>query len=207
MNAKGGIFLKQINKITVLWDFDGTLFDTYPSFTELFQKVMNDKIPAEEIYKQLKVSFSHAIKFYNLTEEQYDEIRMAEENWPAEKMPPFPGLEKVLQSVGKNVIMTHKNRREAERILSYYGFLDYFSEIVTIDDGFPRKPDPASYEYLHNRHQLDLVVGDRLLDILPGKALGISTCLFQNHQEGADYYLDNYHDFFEKVANPLINKM
>ncbi len=82
------------------------------------------------------------------------------------------------------------------KILKYYCFEKYFIEIVTGDDGFPRKPEPASYEYLHQRHAIDLVIGDRSLDIIPAKKLGIKTCLFQNKESGSDYYLNKYEDFF-----------
>lgn len=28
-----------IKGLTILWDFDGTLFDTYPVYTKIFKKV------------------------------------------------------------------------------------------------------------------------------------------------------------------------
>ncbi|MCU9612939.1 HAD-IA family hydrolase [Caldibacillus lycopersici] len=192
--------------MTVLWDFDGTLFDTYPMYTELLQEEIKEEIPDELVLQQLKVSFRHAVAHFGLTSEQVERIRIREGNimeGKMEKLVPFPGVEKILQSVGKNVIMTHKHRADTEKILGYYGWNQYFTEIVSGDDGFPRKPDPASYEYLHKRHHLNLVIGDRLLDILPGKKLGIKTCLFQNHEQGADFYLDDFAAFFEKVGKYL----
>lgn len=47
---------------------------------------------------------------------------------------------------------------------------------------------------------LDLIIGDRELDILPGKQLGIKTCLFQNNQPGANYYLSDYRKFFQEIG-------
>ena len=102
----------------------------------------------------------------------------------------------MLAAADINVIMTHKNREGALNILRAHGLDKYFTEIVSSEDGFPLKPDPTSYRYLHEKYQLDLAVGDRELDILPAKAIGIRTCLFQNHTPGADYYVDNYKDFF-----------
>ncbi|MCE5170684.1 hypothetical protein LQV63_15325 [Paenibacillus profundus] len=51
------------------------------------------------------------------------------------------------------------------------------------------------YEYLHSRNRIDLIIGDREIDILPSKTMGIKTCLFQDNTPGADYYLSEYKDF------------
>lgn len=197
------VFLLNLKNITVLWDFDGTLFDTYPVFTELMQTILPKHITYEEIYSQLKISFSHAINHFELTEEDLQKFAALLEDYPVERILPFAGVEEVLSSVGKNVIMTHKDRAAVEKILGHHGLRSYFTDIVTIDDGFPRKPNPASYEYLHSRNSINLVIGDRLLDIIPGQKIGAKTCLFQNKEAGADFYLDDYRDFEEKVGQYL----
>jgi phosphoglycolate phosphatase len=110
--------------------------------------------------------------------------------------PPFSGVEEILRFANVNVIMTHKAREEVIHILKYYEWEHYFKDIVAGDDGFPRKPDPASYIYLHAKHKIDIAIGDRELDILPAKSIGIKTCLFQNNTPGADIYLMKYEDFF-----------
>lgn len=45
--------------------------------------------------------------------------------------------------------MTHKLKKDVRNILEYYGWDEYFSEIVAGDDGFTRKPNVESYDYLH----------------------------------------------------------
>lgn len=183
--------------MNILWDFDGTLFDTYPAYTDIFYKVLGGSIKREEIFDCLKVSASHAIKHYRLSEEQVKEILAKEDDLHPRLTPPFPGVKDILQFAEVNVIMTHKPRTEVINILKYYGWEQCFQEIVAGDDGYPRKPDPASYKYLHDKYRIDLVIGDRELDILPAKTLGIKTCLFQNSTSGADLYLTNYEDFFK----------
>ena len=181
--------------MNILWDFDGTLFNTYPAHTKIFKNVLGNDIAEEAIYKQLKISFRHAIEYFQLTKDQVETTnRLGSEISPAD-VPPFPYVEDILKYADKNVILTHKPRVGVDTILDYYGWNHYFKEIVTIDNGFPRKPDPSSYAYLHKSHQLDLVVGDRVLDILPGKQLGIKTCLFENNEPGADYYLNDYREW------------
>ncbi|MGD6817508.1 HAD-IA family hydrolase [Metabacillus sp. 113a] len=186
--------------MNILWDFDGTLFNTYPAFTETMYKLLKPEVKKERIFEQLKISFSHAADFFGLSEQEIAQFKQAEKALSPGLKPPFPYVEEVLRFASRNVIMTHKPRNEVAAILSHYGWEHYFSEIVAGDDGFPRKPHPASYEYLHKRHRIDLAIGDRELDILPAKMLGIKTCLFQNDSEGADFYLIDYRQFSEKVV-------
>ncbi|PLT27624.1 HAD-IA family hydrolase [Peribacillus deserti] len=186
--------------MNILWDFDGTLFDSYPAYTSVLSQVLGDSVDEKEIYDQLKVSFSHAIDYYGLSEKQINEINNLNKLISPNDITPFESVEKILTFADKNVIMTHKSRAGVSAILNHYGWDKYFVDMVTIDDGFPRKPDSLSYVYLHQKHHIDLVIGDRLLDILPAKELGIQTCLFQNTNDAADYQLSHYEDFF-KVVN------
>ncbi|MGM8215331.1 HAD hydrolase-like protein [Bacillaceae bacterium W0354] len=191
--------LNNIKGLTILWDFDGTLFDTYPVYTTIFKKVLNDEhVDKNEVFRHLKVSFRHASSYYNFTEEQLKEFFLLEERIPPKEFKPFDGVEQVLKYADNNVIMTHKLRKDVLNILGYYGWDKYFSEIVAGDDGFSRKPNVESYEYLHRKHGIDLVIGDREIDIIPAKELGISTCLYQNnHSKIADFRIDNYNEFWK----------
>lgn len=180
----------------ILWDFDGTLMDTYPAYARTFKGALDTPYSEEEVFQLLKVTFGHAFKTLGLTREQIEHLRSLERQLKPEEFQPFSGVENVLAAAELNVIMTHKNREGVHAILRAHGLEKYFTEIVTADDGFPLKPDPASYRYLHEKYRLDLAVGDRELDILPAKAIGIRTCLFQNRTPGADYYVDHYDQFF-----------
>lgn len=53
--------------MNILWDFDGTLFDTYPVYTKILSQVLGEEISEEEIYTNLKVSFSHVIDYYKIS--------------------------------------------------------------------------------------------------------------------------------------------
>jgi HAD superfamily hydrolase (TIGR01549 family) len=188
--------------MNILWDFDGTLFDTYPAYSKIFSQVLGGGVDEKEIYDRLKISFSHAIQYYNLTEKQLKEISLLEGHLSPNDVKPFDAVEEILKFATNNVIMTHKDRVGVLSILEHYGWDKYFINMVTIDDGFPRKPNPLSYQHLHQKHKIDLVIGDREIDILPAKELGITTCLFQNQSDIADYHLSNYSDFF-KVIKPV----
>jgi HAD superfamily hydrolase (TIGR01549 family) len=183
--------------MNILWDFDGTIFDTYPAYTKVLSTVLDAEVDQREIYDKLKVSYSHAIDFYKIPKNKQEEIKELRKKISPEDMKPFEHVEEILKWADKNVIMTHKSREGVLAILDHYGWRDYFSDIVTIDDGYARKPDPEAYVYLHNKHNIDLAIGDRELDLLPAKELGIATCIFQTECEFADYKLEDYADFFK----------
>ncbi|EJR54060.1 HAD hydrolase, family IA [Bacillus cereus VD107] len=187
--------------MNILWDFDGTLFDTYPVYTKILSQVLGSKVSKEEIYAQLKISFSHAIDFYKLSKEQISEIDVLESQIIIADIKPFEKVEEILKFADKNVIMTHKDREGVLSLLNHYGWDKYFVDMVTIDDGFPRKPNSLAYDHLHKMHNIDLAIGDRELDLLPAKELGISTCMFQGKCDVADYSLSHYSEFFKVVID------
>lgn len=186
--------------MNILWDFDGTLFDTYPVYTKILSEILGDTVDKQEIYKNLKISYSHAIQYYNISCKQEEQIKILKGKITAKDMKPFAGVEEILEFSDKNVIMTHKDRAGVLSILNHYGWDKYFVDMVTIDDGFPRKPNSLSYDHLHKKHNIDLAIGDRELDLIPAKELGISTCMFQGNCDVADYSLAHYSEFF-KVVN------
>jgi HAD superfamily hydrolase (TIGR01549 family) len=193
------IFSEDVIDVNILWDFDGTILDTYPVYTKLFKQVLNSDVDEQAIFAQIKVSFQTAYAYFNMTPDQIRTFHQLIREYPSSGFNPFPSVEKVLASADKNVIMTHNNRVDLVRILRQYGLENYFAEMVTSDNGFPKKPDPAAYIYLDAHQGFDLAIGDRTLDIIPAKKLGKKTCLFQNDTPGADFYLSNYDEFFDRV--------
>ncbi|KZE07722.1 hydrolase haloacid dehalogenase-like family [Bacillus mycoides] len=187
--------------MNILWDFDGTLFNTYPAYTMMLSEILGDAVDKQEIYKNLKISYSHAIQYYNISNEQEEQIKVLKKQFTPKDMKPFEGVEEILKFAHKNVIMTHKHRTGVMEILKYYGWDKYLVDMVTIDDGFPRKPNSLAYDHLHKKHNIDLAIGDRELDLLPAKELGISTCMFQDKCDVADYSLSHYSEFFKVVID------
>ncbi|MCQ6562998.1 HAD-IA family hydrolase [Paenibacillus mendelii] len=184
--------------MNILWDFDGTLFDTYPAYTTIFKEILDHEIDDEVIFSKLKISFTHAARHFNLSESQIKEIFRLEEHLQPEQTPPFTDVEAILQRANRNVIMTHKNRSEVNKLIEYYGWTHYFVDIVAGDDGFPKKPDPASYVYLHHRNRMDLIIGDREIDILPGKAMGPFACWYwEEFDSYRIYFLTRVKRFIE----------
>ncbi|KAA0785135.1 HAD hydrolase-like protein, partial [Bacillus sp. BB081] len=117
--------------MNILWDFDGTLFDTYPVYTKILSQVLGKEISEEEIYTKLKVSFSHAIDYYKISKKQLSEIDVLESRIMIEDIKPFEKVEELLKFADKNVIMTHKDRAGVLSILNHYGWEKYFVDMVT----------------------------------------------------------------------------
>lgn len=183
----------------ILWDFDGTIFDTYPSIVEnIYNSVSNERkhlITLEDVYRLTKVTAGFAMEMLDFNDEQKKRVYERQYDVVPEKNPPFPYVREVLKQAEINVIMTHKNEKSVTEILNHYGMTSYFAEVVTKDSGFPKKPHPASYRHLHERYAIDIAIGDRQLDLLPASTLGILTCSYRNHYPKADFYLDDYANF------------
>ncbi|WP_010303192.1 HAD hydrolase-like protein [Kurthia senegalensis] len=182
----------------ILWDFDGTLFDTYPVYVKtLFDVVprLSTLFSKEQAMRAMKVSFSHGFQALGISPTEERAYREKIIHLPPEHFLPFAGVEEVLKRAELNVIMSHKERVVIEAVLQQYGFQHYFKEIVTPEMGFPRKPDAASYAYLNDRYALDLAIGDRELDLVPAKAIGLKTVMFQGDCASADYSLRTYEEF------------
>ncbi|MEX0418219.1 HAD hydrolase-like protein, partial [Bacillus sp. C30] len=96
--------------MNILWDFDGTLFNTYPAYTMMLSEILGDAVDKQEIYKNLKISYSHAIQYYNISNEQEEQIKVLKKQFTPKDMKPFEGVEEILKFAHKNVIMTHKHR-------------------------------------------------------------------------------------------------
>jgi phosphoglycolate phosphatase-like HAD superfamily hydrolase len=65
-----------------------------------------------------------------------------------------------------------------------------FRDLISGDDGFPKKPDPAGIEAIVKRNDLDkdvsMVIGDRAVDIEAGRLAGLRTCLLGPDDQGIE---------------------
>jgi phosphoglycolate phosphatase-like HAD superfamily hydrolase len=177
----------------IIWDVDGTLFDTYPAIARAFRAALNDlgqDAALSRITALARVSLDECAATL-ARERGVDlvrlEARVAEhyERTGPDEQPPFPGARAVCDRIwsggGQNVIVTHRGQSTVA-LLESNGLAKYFTGWITHADGYPRKPDPASFNAIIDRHGLrrheTLAVGDRDLDVLAGKAAGVFTCLF-----------------------------
>lgn len=181
----------------LLWDLDGTIFDTYPAILESFctvhEEAIGQSVNKEEALRLLKRTSKEAFAHYGISENYRERFKELDHARAEAGSPPFKGIELILKASSVNVIVTHRTKESTKELLGKWGLLEYFDEIVSPDDdGFPRKPDIAAYEYLHNKYHLDWAIGDRALDLIPAKMVGMKTCAFQNRDIEADLHIDEY---------------
>jgi phosphoglycolate phosphatase-like HAD superfamily hydrolase len=189
--------------MNVLWDFDGTLFDTYPALVEGFVNLSKQDLDRTEVLRWLKKDSKTAFKHYGISEELRGEYQRLYNMHSVNSMP-FDHIEEVLAAVDENVIVTHREKESTLMLLEKFNLLKYFQEVISVEEqGFTRKPHTASYEYVLKTRHIDLVVGDRDLDLIPARGLNIKTVAFQNPNINADFHIDHYDDFNQKVLNHL----
>jgi len=179
----------------LIWDLDGTLFDTYPAISAAFEeavKRLGAAVPRDQIMPLTRVSFNHCAEQIHaqtgLSEEDIlQEFLDLYAKSPAEVSPPFPSARELctwaVVSGGKNVIVTHRQRAGTEELLDAHGMRPLFAGWITHDDGFPRKPDPQGFLAAFERFGVDpmesLAIGDRDLDIQAARAAGVAcTCAY-----------------------------
>ena len=195
---------KEAHMITQLvWDFDGTLFDSYPAMADGFRNYLqsrNHNEPVSEIESLLRISFgtawSHYCQKYSLDESEISvlkEYQAAAEN----ALQPYPHCLETLQILKErgchHYLLTHRGASALEHMQSVH-MLSLFDRCITAEDGFPRKPDPGALHALISEYDHDhshwLMIGDRKLDIDSGINAGIQTCLFDTGSDAKDASAD-----------------
>ena len=178
----------------LIWDFDGTIFDTYPEITRAFVDVLKKDYGVEydydEAFSLAKASITFCIESladeFNIGREEFSEnFKKRYFGELTFKDKPFEGVKEVLEHIserGGNFLITHRGFESLNEFLSRHNFNKYFIEIVTSDAKFPLKPDPTSFNYIIDKYKLKkeetLGVGDRILDIEAANSAGIKSCFF-----------------------------
>jgi len=203
----------------IIWDVDGTLFDTYPAIARAFRAALNDlgqDASLDWIETLAKKSLGYCVSTlaeqYHLEEkdlgqafdEHYDRAKPAEQ-------PAFPGVQTVCEYIcslgGKNIIVTHRGKESTQELLAANHITPYFSGLISRDDGYPKKPHPAAFEAALQKQNLrcseTLTVGDRDIDMLAGQAAGVFTCLFGAELESvkADLTISNFDELYSYLVS------
>jgi len=179
----------------LIWDFDGSLFNTYPAMVKLFRQALLRKgyVASEnEILSLMKDTLGKAVDFYldrGVDYDFYKDFKKSEEELDPAEQPPFEGAReicsKVVRNNGKNLIITHRSRKTTFRLLSHFEMTSLFSDIITRESGFKRKPDPDAFISAIRSYRLNprstLSIGDRDLDVIAARDAGTKTCFFSQN--------------------------
>lgn len=175
------------------WDFDGTMFDTYPHITTCMcnaLKQLNIPHDRDTVYQQVKVSIGkcgrHYAKEFGIdAATMLDAYYSFEHDVNANPANPYPNLAQTLQAIidkgGKHYIYTHRGA-STRTYLDKFNLSGYFTDIVTAEMGLPGKPAPDALTYLMDKHGLTpetcVMIGDRDIDVQCGWNAGMAGCLF-----------------------------
>lgn len=177
--------------MNLIWDFDGTIYNSYPRILNAFDMVVNKKYQhnvaltrlEDLIYVDTKVcAKAIATDFGHEYEALLKEIRdYYDMNGQPEAV--FPSAKKILLQTHRHrhYLVTHRDRQSLLRNLGLTGIGTCFEEIISKDDGFAEKPSCEAFEYLIQKYSLDrsktLAIGDRDIDMLAGRGARIRTIL------------------------------
>lgn len=194
----------------IIWDLDGTLFDTYPAMIRAFHAALADFDKTTKtscIEKRIKVSIKRCTAVmaarFSLDEDALGQAFSTHyEAEKAEEQLPFPSVKSVCETVlaggGKNVIVTHRGQASTARLLEAHAMSGFFAGCLTAGDGYPRKPAPAAFiaamQFFDLKPAETLTVGDRDIDVQAGRAAGLFACLFgpQNGDSNPDLSITDY---------------
>lgn len=183
-----------------IWDFDGTLFDTYPVMLEALRQAMLDckvsyKGDLERYVKQYSIR-QFADEYGNQAFlDHYHALEHALQKSPRL----YPEIPLLLEKGERHFVLSHRDDSTFELLGD---LADKFSEIITSEKPFPRKPDPAAINYLVEKYALNrtetVMIGDRPLDIEAGKNAGVGTLLFDEKNyfgNIADKKIENWSEY------------
>ncbi|CYV34463.1 HAD-IA family hydrolase [Streptococcus suis] len=179
---------------TFIWDLDGTLLDSYEAILAGIQETYEQfDIPfdREEVrnfilrYSVKDLLVRDADK-YGLDSDELNHVRATSLKEKNTQIPLMTGAVEILNWTAEqgiqNFVYTHKSDN-AFQVLEDLGIRHHFTEILTSDSGFSRKPSPEALLFLIEKYGLDkestYYIGDRLLDVETAINAGIRSINLQ----------------------------
>ena len=176
-----------------LWDLDGTLTDSYAVIVPALRDALAEfglHYSREFIYEYVIRTSVYDLAVYAAGQaglepepimERYTRISTGR-NGQIRAMPHAAETLRALHDEGCPCYLYTHRGGSAFELLGQNGLSPYFAEVVTNQNGFPRKPEPDGLRYLLEKHRLDPArswyVGDRRLDMEAARRAGIGGILF-----------------------------
>ena len=182
-----------MQKTAFIWDLDGTLLDSYEAILSGIEEtfcqfsILYDKEKVRDFILKYSVQdlLEQVAEERNLDAKELNQVRaqsLAEKNAQVVLM---LGAREVLAWADEAGILqfvyTHKGDN-AFTILRDLGLESFFTEILTSQSGFSRKPSPEVATYLLDKYELNprttYYIGDRTLDVEFAQNSGIQSINF-----------------------------
>ena len=191
-----------MQKTAFIWDLDGTLLDSYEAILSGIEETFGqfsipyDKEKVREFILKYSVQdlLVQVAEERKLDVEELNQVRAQSLSEKNAQVVLMPGAREVLawaDQVGiQQFVYTHKGDN-ALTILRDLGLESYFTEILTSQSGFARKPSPEAATYLLDKYQLDsektYYIGDRTLDVEFAQNSGIQSLNFLESSYGGNH--------------------
>ncbi|KZE36429.1 pyrophosphatase [Bhargavaea cecembensis] len=208
------------NKIeTILFDFDGTLFDTNDLIIETFMTVLGKHFPGRYAREDCLPFMGPPLRetFEELAPENVDQMMEEYVKWNLENhdrlTSEFPGVSDVLKKLKerglKMAIVSTKRNKTIHRGLDLMDAEGVFEVVIGLDDVTHAKPHPEPLQKAMDALGADpattLMVGDNSHDIEGGRNAGTLTAGVAWSAKGRafmeslkpDYMLDAIEDLLE----------
>ena len=182
-----------MQKTAFIWDLDGTLLDSYEAILSGIEETFAQFVITydKEQVREFILKYSVQDLLVQVAEERKLDVEvlnqaraqsLAEKNAQVVLMPDARDVLNWADQVGiRNFVYTHKGDN-ALSILRDLGLESYFTEILTSQSGFTRKPSPEAAIYLLDKYQLNpdntYYIGDRTLDVEFAQNSGIQSINF-----------------------------
>lgn len=191
---------------SIVWDFDDTIANSYPGIVSATQKSLRENfdisLSKDTIFKESKKTsvrkfVTDLLKDEDDTQKAVDIFYKAYFRYEKDfhdKITLIPHIEDVLKYYDEKhamqFIITHRDNSIYD-LAESLGIEHYFKEIISVSNGFKRKPDPDMLNYLMNKYDIqkeDLwVIGDRQIDVDFGHNVGAKTILLNANEVDFDY--------------------
>lgn len=179
----------------LIWDFDGTLYDTYAYLVKWytdFIRIYDPNVSAQKVEQILRLESSvELMRYYPIDFDEAKRYLHLQQEQSFHLIQPMPYIPEVLkQSIQmgvKHYIFTNRSIASTQQFLIKDHLERDFVEIVGQENGFLRKPSGQGITYLMDRYQLPpdqcLMIGDRSIDMDAAKDAGIEGALLYAYDQ------------------------
>jgi len=175
---------KQFPARAVLFDWDGTLLNSYASDTRAYLtmfRALGVDWGVAELARHYSPNWYQVYRAARIPRERWDEAdRLWTLAYAKESPALLPGARRIVQTLGRDfdlAIVTSGNRRRVRQQLRNFELADYFSACVCSEDVLKKKPHPAPLNLALARLRADpdecVYVGDTAEDIEMARRAGV----------------------------------